>query len=321
MRNRRRRVLRVLGLVCLAVLLVGLTLRHTSPVGYFTSVQAHDRFRSAYDRAMADLPRPERTLDVRTRYGIVRVYRFAGAHPDRAPLVLLPGRASASPVWADNLPSLLALRPAYTVDLLGEPGLSSQDTPLESSADQAAWLADVLHALPEPQVHLVGLSIGGWTATNLAVHHPARVASLTLIDPVFVFSGIRAEVVLRSIPAGVRWLPKAWRDNFASWTANGAPVDDVPVAQLIEAGMQAYAMKLPAPQRIADSALTSLDIPVLAVLAGRSRMHDATGAADLARRTLRHGTVLIYPQASHAINGEQPEQIAEDLGAFLKGQP
>lgn len=318
MRSRRR--VRVLGLILLALVIVGLAVRDTSPVGHFTSAAAYDRFRAAYDRAMGDLPPPDLTLDVRTRFGVVRVYRFTGAHPERAPLLLLPGRASGSPVWADNLPSLLRLRPAYTVDLLGEPGLSVQGRPITSSADQAAWLAEVLAALPEPRVHLVGLSIGGWTAANLAVHDLGHVASVTLIDPVFVFAGIRAEVVLRSLPATVRWLPKAWRDDFASWTANDAPVEDEPVAQMIEAGMQAYALHLPAPTRITESALTGLDVPVLVIIAGRSRMHDPSAAAEVARRTLPRGTVLVYPDASHAVNGERPEQLAADLGAFLRGQ-
>jgi hypothetical protein len=64
---------------------------------------------------MADLPQPQRTVDVRTRFGVVRLYRFAGAQPTKAPLLLLPGRASASPVWADNLPGLLKLRSVYTM--------------------------------------------------------------------------------------------------------------------------------------------------------------------------------------------------------------
>jgi pimeloyl-ACP methyl ester carboxylesterase len=128
-RPRRRGVLIAVAAVAAGVGVVWLALRDTSPLGHFTSAAAKDRFVTAYDRAMADLPPPQRTLDVRTRFGVVRVYRFAGAQPTKAPLVLLPGRASASPVWADNLPALLKLRSVYTIDLLGEPGLSIQDSP------------------------------------------------------------------------------------------------------------------------------------------------------------------------------------------------
>ncbi len=182
-------------------------LRQPVPVGQFTSTEAKDLFVTAYANAMADLPRPERTLDLRTSFG-VRVYRSSGADPDAAPLVLLPGRASASPVWADNLPTLLEQRSAYALDLLGEPGLSIQDRPILSDADQAKWLSEVLAQLPEPRFRLLGVSIGGWTALNLVVHADAKIASVTLLDPVFVFAPMSTEAILRSIPASVRWSRK-----------------------------------------------------------------------------------------------------------------
>jgi hypothetical protein len=64
----------------------------TSPVGHFTSAAAQDRFLAAYDKAMHILPPPDQTLDLRTDYGIVRVYRFNGsASTSQVPIVLLPG--------------------------------------------------------------------------------------------------------------------------------------------------------------------------------------------------------------------------------------
>jgi pimeloyl-ACP methyl ester carboxylesterase len=316
-RPRRRRVLTAVAAVGAAAGVIGLALRETSPVGHFTSAAAKDRFITAYDRAMADLRPPQRTLDVRTSFGVVRAYRFAGAQPTKAPLMLLPGRASASPVWADNLPALLKLRSVYTIDLLGESGLSIQDRPIASDADQAQWLNELLLQLPEPRVHLVGLSIGGWTTANLLVNQPSKVTSATLLDPVYVFSDLSLEAILRSIPASVRWCPKAWRDNFTSWTAGGAPVKDVPVAQMIEAGMQTYALHLPAPSRIPEDRIAAVRQPVMVIMAGRSPMHDSAVAADCARRSLQHGTVRVYPRASHAINGEYPDEIAADIDAFL----
>ena len=304
------------ALVVVSVL-AGLALRGSAPVGHFVSAEAQDRFLVAYDRAMLDLPSPQRVIDVRTTFGVVRVYRFAGTADGSEPLVLLPGRASGSPVWADNLPGLLRLGDVYALDLLGEPGLSVQGRPITSDADQAQWLHEVLLALPEPRVHLVGVSIGGWTATNLAVRQPEKIASLTLLEPVLVFGNLAFEVVVRSLPASVRWFPKAWRDSFSRWTAGGAPVDDVPVAQLIEAGLQSYALRLPTPTRVAEEDLAALDLPVLVVFGGRSPMHDSAAGAELADRVLPRGEVLVYPGATHAINGEHPQAIADDLGRFL----
>jgi pimeloyl-ACP methyl ester carboxylesterase len=263
------------------------------------------------------LPNPGQTRDIRTTFGIVRVYRFTGAHDAAPPLVLLPGRAAPTPVWADNLPGLLALRSVYTVDLLGEPGMSIQDRPITSDADQAAWLQEVLAQLPEAQVHIIGLSIGGWTAMNLAVHRPQKIASLTLIEPVFVFASMSVEAIVRSIPASIPWLPKKMRDDFNSWTAGGARVKDEPVAQMIEAGMMTYRLKLPIPSVIDETRIAALEVPTLVILAGRSPMHDTQAAAVTARRLLRHGTVKIYPNTSHAISGERPDAIAADIAAHL----
>jgi pimeloyl-ACP methyl ester carboxylesterase len=311
---------RTLGRIALAV--VGLVavlwcLGDGSPVGHFVSAGEKARFVAAYERAMAALPRPQQVRDIRTGYGIVRVYRFAGAHDDQAPLLLLPGRAAPTPVWADNLPGFLALRSVYTVDLLGEPGLSIQDRPLETDADQAAWLHEVIAQLPEPSVHVVGLSIGGWTAMNLAVHRPEKIASLTVIEPVFVFTSMSVEAILRSIPASVPWLPRTLRDDFNSWTAGGAPVEHEPVGDMIEAGMAAYRLKLPVPGLTDPAKIAALRMPSLVILAGRSPMHDTAAAAAAARRLLPRETIRVYPRASHAISGEHPAEIAVDVSALL----
>lgn len=298
-----------------------LVLRDNSPVGRFDSAGDKDRYLAAYDEAMREMPEPERVLDVRTGYGIVRVYRYAGptGTGEQEPFLLLPGTRSGAPVFAANLPGLLAQRPVYVLDLLGEPGMSVQDRPIETHADQARWLHEVLLQLPEPGFHLVGLSIGGWTAANLAVHEPAKVVSLILVEPVLTFAPLAPMVLVRSLTASVSWFPKSWRDSFNSWTAGGAPIEDVPVARMIEAGMSSYTMKLPLAKLIPAERLRAVEIPVLAIIAGNSPMHDSTAAARTARENLRHGTVQVYPGASHAVNGEHPQRIAADIADFLAG--
>lgn len=315
---RRRRLLTTL-LVIVCVLLGGaLALRDTSPVGYFTSAEAVDDYRAKYARAMDDLPPPAATLDVRTGFGVVRAYRFAGANPGADPLLLVPGTKSGAPVFADNLPSLLALRDVWVVDLLGEPGHSVQDRPIATHADQAAWFDEALRALPPERFHVVGMSIGGWTAANLAVQRPdAPLASLTLLDPIHVYGDIPLETVVRSLPVAFSWMPRSWRDAFNSYTAGGAPVEDVPVAEMIESGMHGYAMRQPQPSTISEEQLRGITVPVLAVVAGRSVMHDPATSVGVAERAFGAGNVRHYPEATHAVNGEQPDRIAADIAGLL----
>lgn len=304
------------ALVAVGAFGVGWVLAPTAPVGHFRTADGMDAYLEAYDRAMAEMPTPQRTLDVRTSFGVVRVYRFAGRR-DGAPLFLLPGGMSGTPMWADNMAGLLAQRSVYTVDLLGEPGRSVQSRPITDAEDQAAWLGEVLEQLPDDRVNLVGLSFGGWMAANLALHDSRHIRTLTLIEPMQVVTGMSLEAVVRSIPANVPWLPKSWRDNFASWTAGGAPVQDVPVAQMIEAGMQAYGIRTPTPRRIGEHRLRGLDVPALVILAGDSPMHEAQAGAETARSALPDATVRVYEGASHAINGEHPDRLAADIGAFV----
>ena len=319
-RRGSRRMKIGVALVALAVGVGVFALRSPSPVGHWDGAEGQDRFLAAYHRAFADLPEPAETFDLRTRYGTVRVYRFAGGRGGAEPLLLLPGRSSATPVWADNLPSLLEIGDVYTVDLLGEPGKSIQERPIASEADQAAWLEETLAALPAETFHVVGLSIGGWSAVNLALRKGAHVASLIVIDPVLVFDDLPLGTILRSLPASLPWLPKSWRDSFNSYTAGGAPVDEEPIAEMIEAGMQHYSLKIPAPTRISEEDLRELEMPVLAVIAGKSVMHDPPVAVAAAKRALPEGAVRVYPRASHALNGEFPEQLARDIAAFVEGQ-
>jgi pimeloyl-ACP methyl ester carboxylesterase len=94
-------------------------------------------------------------------------------------------------------------------------------------------------------------------------------------------------------------------------------VEHVPVADMIEAGMKNYTIRQPTPKRITEPQLAGLPMPVLAIIAGRSVMHDPAKARSTAERALRTKTVVFYPDASHAVNGEYPDRIATDLRTFL----
>lgn len=284
-------------------------------IGRFRSDAARAHFLAVYQYCLADLPPYDQTFDIPTSFGTVRVYRFPG--PDGRPVVLLPGRNASTPMWADNLPGLLAHRTVFTVDLLGEPGLSVQEHELGSAEDQAQWFDEMLVGLALTSPHLMGVSFGGWSATNYAVLKPGRVSSLTLLDPVMTFAPIPVRTMVMMIPMGLPNVPEGLRRWVLRWIAGGAEVDDsVPAAALIASGTRDFVLHQPAPTLFTADQLRTLDVPVLALIAGRSVIHDAERAAASARKLLPHGRVELWPEASHAINGEYPERIAETAAAF-----
>ena len=165
------------------------------------------------------------------------------------------------------------------------------------------------------------MSIGGWSAANLATHTTEHLAAVTLLDAPLVFDDLPLGTVLRTIPVAFPWAPRAWRDSFNSYTAGGAPVEDVPVSRMIEAGTQHYRLRLPAPARIDEARVSQIDVPVLAIIAGDSVMHDPAVTADTAIRVLGAESVRVYDDASHAINGEHLQEIAADIDAFARSLP
>ena len=64
------------------------------------------------------------------------------------------------------------------------PGFGASDTPdwLDTIHDLAYFYLDFLDQLDLDGVHLVGISLGGWIAAELAVRDTRRLASLTLVD-------------------------------------------------------------------------------------------------------------------------------------------
>nr|WP_272954797.1 alpha/beta hydrolase [Kribbella sandramycini] len=224
------------------------------------------------------------------------------------------GRGATTAMWTPNIPALAAERTVYAVDSLGEPGRSVQTLPIHSSADQAAWLTEVFDALGIGRAHLAGVSGGGWLAFNQAVHTPERVASLALIEPAYVFARFAKKFLaggLSLLPA----VPERFGDRFLQWVSGGADQND-PKIRLLAAGMRQYRMALPMPEYGSDELLRGLSVPVLALVGGRSVVHNPQEAVRRAQSLIPDNETELWPDASHGLSGEFPAELNARLLAF-----
>ncbi|MEU9111490.1 alpha/beta hydrolase [Streptomyces sp. NPDC048483] len=285
-------------------------------IGAFRDAAAFERFAAVYEEAMGRLPEPDEQRMVQTAFGAVRVYRFGTG--EGVPLVLMPGRGSCTPLWRTNLAGLTrGGRTVCAVDGLGEPGCSVQSAPLTSGADQAAWIDEMLAGLELPAAHLLGVSIGGWPALQVAIHRPERLASVITLDPAHSFARLSWKMLVVSLGSVIPGMPERLRNRLLGWISGG--IDDAgdPIeGRLIASGMRDFTTRFPAPVLPRDDELRAIGVPVLALIAGRSIAHDPDKAAARAR-TVPGGTVEVWPDASHAINGEFPERIADRVEEFL----
>jgi len=118
-----------------------------------------------------------------TAVGSIEVHR--GGEGGSAPLVYLhsaqgevPGMAFLEEL-ADTRQVTAPLFPGFG----GSDGLQH----IDDIEDAAFHLLDVLDCLDLPQCDVVGLSLGGWMAAELAVRWPDRVRRMVLVNPVGLY--------------------------------------------------------------------------------------------------------------------------------------
>jgi pimeloyl-ACP methyl ester carboxylesterase len=109
-------------------------------------------------------------------------YQRAGSG---APLLFLHG-ANSPPGW---LPFMSQLAERYDVVVPDHPGFGQSEIPewLDNIHDLAYFYLDFIAALGLRGVHLVGNSLGGWIACEIAVRQTTPLKTLTLVSP----AGIR----------------------------------------------------------------------------------------------------------------------------------
>ena len=97
------------------------------------------------------------------------------------PLLFLHG-ANGAPLW---LPFMTALAGRFEVIVPEHPGFGLSETPdwLDNIADLAFFYLDFMAALGLERVNLVGTSLGGWIAAEIAVRDQHPLKTLTLVAP------------------------------------------------------------------------------------------------------------------------------------------
>jgi pimeloyl-ACP methyl ester carboxylesterase len=143
-----------------------------------------------------------REIEHKVRGLSVRMLR-AGAG---VPLVFLHGAGG----WPGWIPLFDKLATHYDVLVPEHPGFGRLDNAgaIRDIADMAMYYLDFLDGLAADRVHLVGNSLGGWIAAEVAVRNATRLKTLSLISP----AGLR----VKGVPMGDNfiWSPEEAARNL-----------------------------------------------------------------------------------------------------------
>ena len=97
--------------------------------------------------------------------------------PGKEPLLLIHGMGSASTAWQPIIEELESFFTVVTVDLPGH-GF----TPMDPQSLAASVFA-TMNSLGLKRFHVVGNSLGGWIALEMAAMNPSQIASVTGLAP------------------------------------------------------------------------------------------------------------------------------------------
>jgi pimeloyl-ACP methyl ester carboxylesterase len=276
---------------------------------------ARARFTTAYQRAVDHWPVPVTGLDAPTDYGTTHL--LASGDETAPAVLLLPGGGATATAWSAVAGGLARTHRVIAVDPVGQPGLSTPGSrPLRTAADLAGWLDQVLDWLGVERAALAGHSYGAWLALRYALHVPARVRRLVLLEPTSCLAPLSLAYRLRSIPLLARPSAERARRLFA-WETRGRPLDPEWLA-VATAGAALGRLKIVLPAVPKPEELARLALPVLVVVASRSRAHDPVLVARRASARLPEVTVeTLAGAAHHTIPTEDAGQLTGYIAGFL----
>ena len=190
---------------------------------------------------------------------------------------------------------------------------------LDAFDDLAIHYDSLLDALELERVHVVGYSLGGWVAAELAVFYPHRLESLTLITP----AGLR---VPGKPPADIFAMePETLFAVFFNDPTNAMQVlpdfeslDEIE-HQFGEAATLARLAWNPRFDPKLERRLGRVDCPTLVVCAEEDRMIPREIAERYAE-LIDGARIETVPDTGHGLIVEQPEKTAEVVSAFIQEQ-
>jgi pimeloyl-ACP methyl ester carboxylesterase len=142
-----------------------------------------------------DWSRELKTLEID---GIPFNYIDVGSGDDQEPAVLVHGLGGQWQNWLENIPRLAQSRRVVAMDLPGS-GLSPE--PAEdvdvTIPQYGRWVNELCDRLGMEQIELVGNSMGGYIAAEVAIQFPERVKRLVLVSAAGISSAetIRAPIL------------------------------------------------------------------------------------------------------------------------------
>lgn len=270
----------------------------------FRSAEAKAEYHSLYIKRAGEWPVASETKLIDTPSGQTFV-RMSG-NVSAPPLILLPGSKGTSLTWIPNIANLSAHYRTYALDSIYDFGLSVSARKIKKPNELITWLHEVVNVLvPEGSVNLLGLSYGGWLASQYALRFPHRINKVVLLDPaatvlpvsfVLIFRALLSVIPLPSLRQQFYyWL---LRDTVQSGATGKAYVDEA-VADWAVAERCFAPLPMVAATVLDDQSLSDFPVPCLVLIGEHEKVYPARKAIQRLNRIAPQIKTCIINNAGH----------------------
>lgn len=251
---------------------------------------------ATYDSFIKKWPVSFKTIIVPTRYGDTFV--ISSGEETSPPLVLIHGASSNTASWGGEIKAYSKHFHVFVIDVIGEPGKSSQVRPPWEGSAYADWMDDVVEGLRLKNSMLLGISQGGWIALKYAISKPQNIHKLVLLSP----GGIA--------PTKISFILKAiFYGSCGSWGANklnqyvfgGEKLDPI-VLKVMNEIMTYFIPRIDKEYIFTDNELKQLEnIPTLLVCGEKDVIRPVDKIDIRLNKYLNYLSTIFLPDRGHVL--------------------
>ena len=258
---------------------------------------------------------------IETRYGTTHVNVFG--KEDGEPLVLFHGVGDdAAQMWVYNAKGLGDKFRCYAVDTIGGPGKSIPGPEYNKEYDDVIWIDEILNVLGLTQVHMAGVSHGGYLTQLYTMSRPIRVrraVSLAASVPASTGGSPMLTMMKVFLPEAlfpndkniVRLIKKMTGENYAAFTENTLVLEHF---KYLMKGFNRKAMLNHKVKGFSNEQIDIVKEKCLYLIGGKDPFLTLKARELLNEYKVN---VTIIQEAGHGINHEYPERVNQLISNHL----
>jgi pimeloyl-ACP methyl ester carboxylesterase len=264
-------------------------------VPIYRTPQSKPLLMKEYEKILTRWPKPCEQQFVPTDQGDTFV--ISSGAPKGGQVLLLHGSTTNAALWLCDAAVFGKTRRVHAADIIGEPGKSADVRPAMKGGVYAQWLSQVMDGLGVQKAAVVGNSLGGWLALDLATSMPERVSALILLAPAGL-APVRRSFFMRMLPGALAGKRGAHHLNHLLFGNAKIPEEVFGYAGLLRQHYNPRPLKFPI---FTDKAISALKMPVLFIAGDEDPLLSTKKDAARLRRLLPQADVRTLPGLAHAI--------------------